>query len=525
MIPAEVPVCSCPGRGRPQGERSFRKRWLSPESQALLFFTLASGALALACAGRSEPAGAAPEEQLSGGPSGESEGATCCERQLQIVVTGASPELDESLGRFVGAGIGSVFLTYEYGGGSKVRDCPLQLYVMGNTEDYVGEKPIHSLLPYGSFDYGVRGILTAYLGAVKLSAQLEDTRHGGALKTGGTEWFPERLDWDHRVVEMTRRDLMPADDLIHDYERLPEEATLEPEKKAVGAGEKVRLHLTGLVDGKGRAPQPWHRVIVTVEHGKILNGEDDRQGGRLFDVGSGAVDIEYQAPTECALVTERVAVFNVCELDRANTLPDKKKELAHTELEVVCARGAFTLEWNPNRFFEHAGCDQGTEFHQSPVLIPFRVEPGDDDCVFPVVPDGAPAEASYSNICRSTLPPPFYLKTTEVLGRHTGRITSGGVSEARLDFRAAAGSVCSATADPLKVIFDHNTLEEKERTTVQGSTKEEEGRSPGWFNIHCNSWPLQSGYSEDVGVYRYGLQLETQQREQFEALRARCKSQ
>jgi hypothetical protein len=520
-------VHACPTRSRLLSGRLNRLWWGCPVGEGLLLLALGSSYLALACAGRSEPAGAVPEEQLAGGPGGDgADEATCCERELQIMVTGASSEVDESLGRLVGAGIGSVFLTYAYGGGSRVRDCPLQLHVMGNTEDYVGEKPIHSLLSYGSFDYGVRGILTSFMGAVKLSAQLEDTNHGGVLKTGGTEWFPERFDWDHRVVEMTQRDLMPVDDLIHDYERLPEKATLEPEKKAVGAGEKMQLHLTGLVDGKNRSPQPWHRVIVTAEHGKILNGEDDRQGGKLFEVGSGALEIEYQAPEDCALVSERVAVFNVCDLNRRlNSLPDKKKELAHAEFEVVCARGAFTLQWNPNRFFEHDSCDQDTQFRQSPVSIPFRVESGDDDCVFPIVPDGAPSEASYSNVCRSTLPAPFYLKTKEVLGRHTGRITSGGVSEARLDFRASAGSVCSPTKDPLKVLFDHNALEEKVRTTVQGNTKEEEGRSPGWFTMHCSSWPLQNGYSEDVGVYRYGLQLDTEQLEQLDALRARCRSQ
>lgn len=139
------------------------------------------------------------------------------------------------------------------------------------------------------------------------------------------------------AIKALGQSFMPLDDLIHDYERVPEDCEIRPEKEPVKVGEKVTIYLENIKDGQGRAPQPWQQLLVKAEEGTILNGTENGDY-RRFAVNGGKIAVEYKAPTECPDdKKDTIIVKNSCECclaTRMNVIPDH--EIAKRETEIEC---------------------------------------------------------------------------------------------------------------------------------------------------------------------------------------------
>ena len=73
--------------------------------------------------------------------------------------------------------------------------------------------------------------------------------------------------------------------LIYDYERIPESASVEPEKDPVRAEDTI-LSEDARPGGPGREKNPrLEKIFVEVEKGNILNGIE-RDGFHVFEVVS-----------------------------------------------------------------------------------------------------------------------------------------------------------------------------------------------------------------------------------------------
>jgi hypothetical protein len=128
----------------------------------------------------------------------------------------------------------------------------------------------------------------------------------------------------------------PLDEVINDYERIPERATIEAEKDPIMSGKKMTVHVKDMRDNRGRTPQPWQRFLVKTEKGKILNGTQQEEY-RVFEVGGGAIDLVYQAPEECKKDTEKIEISNTCVIDPQSRVT-LERGIASTGFNILCDR-------------------------------------------------------------------------------------------------------------------------------------------------------------------------------------------
>ncbi len=196
-------------------------------------------------------------------------------------------------------------------------------------------------------DYLFRGALLVSAGAgigdhYTLDVKFFDHHHGETVKQGQVSWrgFPrDGLD----AARQLARSFLPLDELMYDHERTPESARLEPERDPIEAGETMGVRLMNLRDGKGREPKPWQRVMVKAEKGKILNGKP-RYEYRVFDVGSGEIEVEYEAPDDCRNDTETITVHNSC-VTSPFLEPIPEDEITRTSFRIGCNRWKGTITY------------------------------------------------------------------------------------------------------------------------------------------------------------------------------------
>lgn len=208
-------------------------------------------------------------------------------------------------------------------------------------------------------DYLFIGTLTAantviidgdLYGQFTLYVQLTDNcpdRNSTVLKEGQTSWDGSNTQIAGEggiicraaspAIEALGRSFMPLDDIIYNYERVPESCDIQPEKEKVKIGEKITINLQNIVDGRGRPSQPWQQLLVKAEKGEILNGIKNGDY-RRFPVRAGTVAVKYQAPDECpdekkdTIIVENSC--NNCAATVVNFLPDR--EIARKEIEINC---------------------------------------------------------------------------------------------------------------------------------------------------------------------------------------------
>jgi len=147
---------------------------------------------------------------------------------------------------------------------------------------------------------------------------------------------------------------MPLDDIIYDYERIPETAKVVPEAPRIEAGTEATFSITEIKDQKGRQSAPFERLLVTVDKGRVVNGFEingfEKGPYKVFEVGpAGVVQIRYRAPDQCRDQTANLQVFNSCNInDGLNcTLPGKS--LTTAEIHIHCTpkwqwRGTLSLD-------------------------------------------------------------------------------------------------------------------------------------------------------------------------------------
>jgi hypothetical protein len=155
---------------------------------------------------------------------------------------------------------------------------------------------------------------------------LIDPHHGATLKEVKASWTGNIVNDGRKTINSLARKFMPLDDFIHEYERLPELCDVQPEKESIETGQTMKIDVTDIVDSRMSEPQPWQRICVHADKGKILNGLEKGDGWYFFEAGSGFVVVQYKAPQACENEQEEIQVWNSCNCtgDLDNTLPEKE---------------------------------------------------------------------------------------------------------------------------------------------------------------------------------------------------------
>jgi len=185
-----------------------------------------------------------------------------------------------------------------------VSECPnIDIVRMGKLEhlDYVFKSNFS--------DNKQRGICT-------LNLQLYDHHHGKVVKEAQAMWkYDETAGsmYQHAVqpIHDMAKQFMPLSKTLSDYERVPESCSVDPEKDPVEPDETIAVNISGIKDSEGRTSADFQWILVDAKKGEIVNG-DEWNGYKGFQVGGGAVNVEYKAPKGCKKEEETVFVYNSC---------------------------------------------------------------------------------------------------------------------------------------------------------------------------------------------------------------------
>jgi hypothetical protein len=227
---------------------------------------------------------------------------------------------------------------------------------------------IYSDLLY--LDYLFRGELNAIEGAggpghYTLNMRIVDQQRGQVVKEESTSWTGTKEDGEDAVRALART-FLPLDELIYDYERIPETATVQPERDPIEAGETMVVQVRNIVDHEDRPSKPWQRILARADKGKILNGASQGDGFRRFEAGDGSVDLKYRAPDACKRQTETITIYNSCTNDfrkNVNFIPEN--EIAIRNFEIICTpedawTGTITYTRNYNKVITQQGPNNST---------------------------------------------------------------------------------------------------------------------------------------------------------------------
>jgi len=187
-------------------------------------------------------------------------------------------------------------------------------------------------------------------GTWELKVDLVDSARGTVVRSGSTTWRGNCLgDSTSAVVNLINTRFMPLDDIMFDYERIPDAARVVPAAPRIEVGTEATFSITGIKDQEGRRSAPFQRLMVLVDEGRVVNGFD-KDPYKVFEVGpSGTVQIRYRAPDECVDQTATLEVYNSCNINDGlnSTLPENR--LAGAEIHIHCTpkwrwRGTLSLD-------------------------------------------------------------------------------------------------------------------------------------------------------------------------------------
>jgi hypothetical protein len=237
-----------------------------------------------------------------------------------------------------------------------------------STQQITGKTPVSDAFGY---EPGTKQIGGDLIGTFTFDLKLEDPDHDTTVKEASCTWtgsileglgFPRSNGTQEYMIQELAKQFQPLEQLIRDYERIPEKCQIQLPDKEVEAGKTITIQLTDLLDSEGRPPQPWQRVLVKAKKGKILNGESralSEEGYRVFKAGNGGtVDVQYQAPEKCENTEDTLTVCNTCQKGED---PGQKfapeREIATKTFDIICNR------WNVELTFTKkvAGKEQMSE--------------------------------------------------------------------------------------------------------------------------------------------------------------------
>jgi len=217
--------------------------------------------------------------------------------------------------------------------GTYLVDCPLILDATGNINP-------------ASLEYYFVGHLSTATAAglgdeYTLTMKLCDPDNNAVLREGSVSWKGYPSDGLDEISNLAQKFKL-LDNIIHDYERMPESCEVEPEKDPVESDEEMAIEIKKILDHKQRSPQPWQRLFVKVEKGKILNGKT-KGDYKIFEVGDGTVTLQYKAPDECKEDRETISISNSCNKEK-HDLGTPEREIQKTNFEIICNQWEGTID-------------------------------------------------------------------------------------------------------------------------------------------------------------------------------------
>jgi len=247
---------------------------------------------------------------------------TCCTRHVTVDISGPAAEAGLATAKW-----SSLFSSE---GGRYPSQCPILI---------VG--------PGGCIDYQFKGVLTSGP-AGRLDMKLVDCIHNTVVKQGSITWpcasFPNSCpDVMMNFIVQFAAGFQPLDQIIYDYERIPERCEIELERQEVSPGQNVEVQLSDIVDAEGRKSKEVNRIVVYASNGEITGGTELDADPRFkaFRVGDGSIGFSYQAPdTEDNPGNEddTIVVYNSCDI-----LPEHRSPLSSTQPGDTIAEKTITM--------------------------------------------------------------------------------------------------------------------------------------------------------------------------------------
>ena len=118
--------------------------------------------------------------------------------------------------------------------------------------------------------------------------------------------------------------------IIDEFEKRPDNCRMKLEEEVVKPGQIVDIELTDFVDAMGERSREFNRIVLQVQHGKILNGMPSKYSDemRIFQIGKEPLKVKYQAPDTCYASSDSLFISSACEI-----LPDDREPLEDTEID------------------------------------------------------------------------------------------------------------------------------------------------------------------------------------------------
>lgn len=138
-------------------------------------------------------------------------------------------------------------------------------------------------------------------------------------------------------------------EIIAAFEKKPTYCKIKPEKESVGQNEVIDITINDIKDDFGQQSREFNRLMVHAYHGNIQNGKICKLGPdyKVFKVDDGEITLKYKAPDDCEVSSDRISVYNTCEI-----LPEDRNPIEETRInrlidekniKISCYDGTLTL--------------------------------------------------------------------------------------------------------------------------------------------------------------------------------------
>lgn len=133
----------------------------------------------------------------------------------------------------------------------------------------------------------------------------------------------------------------PIQNLLWEFEQTPIKCQILPEEISVKEKETKEISLAGFL-GRAGPSKSFNRIVVKVDEGEILNGEQlsSDPKARVFKVGKGMITVVYKAPEPCLEEEDTIHVYNACDIAKEALIPLSetkiRDEIDTKTIEIEC---------------------------------------------------------------------------------------------------------------------------------------------------------------------------------------------